>query len=77
MHIHEAINATDGRNPCIRRKSWAYPTDRPVSASVKILPTNSPDGCVILSVCTNDPQPRWAPTAVDLTADDWEVVSFL
>lgn len=73
MYIHEAILATNKQKPFIRRRSWAYLTSRPVH-SVKIQPTNSPDGCVIESVTKNSPRHGWQPMEGDLVADDWEPV---
>lgn len=73
MYIHEAIQATSIRQPYVRRRSWDYLTSEPVVA-VKIQPTNSPDGCVIVSTTEKKPRYGWQPTARDLVADDWEPV---
>ena len=73
MYIHEAIEATTIKKPYIRRRSWDYETTEPRIA-VKIQPTNSPDGCVIVSVTNKNPRCGWQPAARDLVADDWEPV---
>lgn len=73
MYIYEAVMSVTRKKPYIRRKSWDYPTDRP-TVSVKILPTNSPDGCVIKSVTEKITRHGWQPTASDLIADDWETI---
>lgn len=73
MRIHEAINDTTREKPCIRRKAWEYPTAKP-EVAVKILPTNSPDCCVVLGVANKNPRKGWQPTAEDLVAEDWETV---
>lgn len=74
MFIHEAILATTKDEPCITRKSWAYITNEPVSAVITILPTDTPDCCVIASKNGRIPCRGWQPAARDLIADDWETV---
>lgn len=74
VYIPEALRNTSRMKPYITRKSWAYPTENPTSAAIKILPTNSPDCCVIMSVSRGIPCRGWEPTAGDLMADDWEPV---
>lgn len=74
MNIVEAIEATTKEQPYITRESWGYPTDRPVPASVYVLPTNSPDCCIIKSSTNKEPRRGWQPTAGDLTANDWHPV---
>lgn len=75
MLIHEAIAATGKGARFIRRKSWSYPSLKmTIGGSVKICPTNSPDRCVVFSIARETPIACWAPTAEDLTADDWETV---
>lgn len=74
MLIHEAVLATNPEYPCIKRESWVrYSTTR--SGGIKIQPTNSPDGCIIESDVNEKRRPGWQPTAADLIADDWIVVS--
>lgn len=74
MYIHEAIQSRSPDKPYITRESWEYITDKPVAAAVKILPTDSPDGCVVESVSRKNPCRGWQPTAGDLMADDWKTV---
>ena len=47
MNICEAILARTDEKPYITRRAWDYITTKPVTASIKILPTNSPDSCTI------------------------------
>lgn len=72
MNIHEAIMARTHEKPYITRRDWGYITVNPVAVSIKILPTNSPDGCVVESVSAEGPRSGWQPTAGDLAAEDWE-----
>ena len=75
MYIQEAIRAMTMDRPYITRMAWARITSEPCSAAVKIQPTNSPDCCIVKSVAAKGPCRGWEPTAGDLAADDWEVVS--
>ena len=76
MNIHEAIMARTHEKPYITRRDWGYITVNPVAVSIKILPTNSPDGCVVESVSAEGPRSGWQPTAGDLAAEDWETVEY-
>ena len=70
MYIHEAINSTTRRKPFITRKAWLL-TDTEC-AIIRILPTNSPDCCLIVSdYSTRGASRGWQPRAEDLIADDW------
>lgn len=72
MDIVEAIRATTPSEPYITREAWACITPVPVSASVKIQPTDNPDGCIVLSwTGAHRGAPRWSPNKSDLLADDW------
>lgn len=75
MHIHEAIAQATPQRAYVRRKAWAYITDTPCSAAIKIQPTNSPDGCIVVSQSAENPRFGWQPREEDLAADDWETVS--
>lgn len=76
MYIHEAIKAMkEGRHPlpCIRRKCWPYSQlGIDDSTSVKIIPTNGPDLCIIHSKTVAGVRAGWQPCKDDLIADDWE-----
>ena len=73
MHIHEAIAATTAQKPYVTRRAGGYITDHPCSAPVKLLVSDSPNGCIIRSE-EDKPRCGWRPTAGDLVADDWESV---
>ena len=74
MYIHEAIMATNIKYPCITREAWARLSLVPYYDGIKLQPTNSPDGCIIMSDARDNPCNGWKPTAADLIADDWKVV---
>lgn len=71
MYIHEAIKARTADKPFVTRREWGDAFG--ARAGVKLLPTHSPDGMVVESRATKDPQRGWQPTAGDLVADDWFV----
>lgn len=64
MKIYIAIKATTEKRPFITRIAWA-------GLQIKILPTDSPDCCIISSLSGRNPRRGWQPTAEDLTAEDW------
>lgn len=74
MLIHEAIRSTTQEKPFIARKIWDYPTAARCQSAARILPTDSPDGCIVLTASRETPCPGWMPTAGDLLADDWHPV---
>lgn len=74
MYIHEAVAEALECNAYITRKSWSHVTNKPCDAAVKILPTDTPDGCIIESVTRKNPCYGWRPGAEDLTANDWIVL---
>ena len=74
MYIHEAIMATNIKYPCIARETWARLSLTPCGG-IKIQPTNSPDGCILISDARGGLLHGWQPTAADLIADDWKVVT--
>lgn len=70
MYIHEAIKATTESRPFITRKSWIV--DDSEKSMVKILPTSTPDCCIMVSDFSKmRPSRCWQPRKDDLTADDW------
>ena len=74
MFIHEAIKAPTTKKPFITRKAWMLnDIDR---AIIRILPTDTPDGCIMVSdYSSRGPCRGWQPRAEDLVADDWVVCS--
>lgn len=73
MRIDEAIKSVTSQTPFITRAAWMYLTSKPCSAPIKLQPTNSPDGGIVMSLggaCRG-----WQPRAEDLTADDWMLVT--
>ena len=71
MYIHEAIRARTSDMPFITRKSWTDDYGPYSHLSIKLLPTNTPDCCVIESKLSENPCRGWQPMAGDLLADDW------
>lgn len=75
MYLHEAIKARTADTPYIARANWRDEISPWKHLNIRILPTNSPDCCIILSHSRKQDFSRgWEPTAEDLTADDWIVV---
>lgn len=74
MNIYEAIKARTQREQYITRKTWMYPTSEPCTVPIKILPTNSPDLCVVESITKGKAGRLWTPSGEDLLANDWVVV---
>lgn len=73
MFIHEAILATTKEEPFITRQAWLYDMGRPVPPIITIMPTDTPDCCVIASRNGKIPCRGWQPAARDLIADDWMI----
>lgn len=75
MFVHEAIKARTEAKPFITRTAWKACSSRPSLGYVRILPTNTPDCCILFSSFSGKiPCRGWQPTAGDLAADDWEIV---
>lgn len=78
MNIFEAVKTRSEKNGLyITRKKWDYPYPserRDPEPAIKIMPTDSPDGCVIYGVNKQTPRRRWQPAAEDLIAEDWITV---
>lgn len=68
MLIHEAVNKAIETNNHITRE----PLKKYIPLWIK--PTNSAFGCIVGGNGKNS-VPRWSPTAEDLTATDWLVVT--
>lgn len=73
MYIHEAIIAAKKNNTFITRSAWDYKFYAGGSG-VKLEPTDSPDGCIVMSGTQEKARHGWQPIASDLIADDWELV---
>lgn len=50
MYIHEAIRARTAERPFITRKSWVDDYGSYSHLSVKLLPTDTPDCCVLETI---------------------------
>ena len=69
MNIVQAVELALKKGLFIRRKSTLF-------SSTRIKPTNTYDACLVLIDGEIKRQSRfWNPTADDLVADDWEVVT--
>lgn len=49
MRLHEALAERSRKEPYLTRAKWLYVTDHPATCAVKLNPTNSPDGCIVIS----------------------------
>lgn len=70
MKIYEAVKEALKKGNCIKRESirWEH---------IRILPTNSYDGCYIIHEQINGKTTSlrgWNPQTEDLLAEDWKVV---
>lgn len=72
MIIQEAIKARTADKPFIVRRIWMEEYGCLSDLGVKILPTDTPDYCIIQSKLSKVPSRGWQPSARDLVADDWE-----
>lgn len=72
MGIQEAVKHAVEKNGYIRRKDL---NNMGMWSDTLIRPTNSYDCCIILSKKENRQSRCWNPTADDLIADDWEVIT--
>lgn len=66
MKIDEAVKAAIETGRCIQRKSY-------VPAFGCLIPTNTPDGIIVIVPERGKTARWWHPTADDLIADDWEL----
>ncbi len=74
MFIHEAINARTADKPCITREAWKIFNSSVSMEGIRLLPTNTPDCCILFSNGRKIPSRGWQPKAEDLVADDWITV---
>lgn len=72
MNISEAIKARTIEKQYITRELWQ--AELWPASDLKVLPTNTPDCCVLISQASRGPCRGWQPQAEDLCADDWIVV---
>lgn len=73
MYIHEAVKLSEETGKSIYRKEWGN-TDK----GCVITPTNDMDCCTVRLILDGKEVSRcrcWNPTADDLIADDWEMVT--
>lgn len=73
MLIQDAIKARTADKPFIVRKRWQEEYGGYAWKGCKILPTSTPDYCLIMSGYSRNPCRGWEPSAEDLLADDWEI----
>lgn len=71
MYIHEAIKSTTDDKPYIVREQWDGEAGIWRHLNVKILATNTPECCFVVSASHYTPRSRWNPDKDDLIADDW------
>lgn len=72
MYINEAISNTSPDQQFITRDAWLI--DQSAEPSIWVLPTNTPDCCIIVSSYSkHGPCRCWQPAADDLAANDWTV----
>lgn len=74
MDIRTAILSRTADKPYITRKAWECITDHPCSACIRVLPTDGPDCCIMLSEYGRTPCRGWQPRREDLVADDWVLI---
>lgn len=75
MYINEAVEKAMEENGRIIRLSARKPES---DIHSEIIPTNSYDTCLITVLHSGKPRRtagRWNPTADDLMADDWTVIT--
>lgn len=73
MNIKEAIENTTEDKPYITREMWNGERGLWRGLDIKILPTNTPECCMVESATLSAPRSRWNPNKDDLTADDWTI----
>lgn len=76
MNIYEAMQACSVKCPFISRSIWRNVVSDEKCCSIKIQPTDTPEGCLFYGLSQKVPIPGWQPRKEDLLATDWIVVSF-
>lgn len=74
MNIQQAAREAVAERKHMTRSAWVHIMSKPCSAAFKLLPTNTPDCCIAVSVYESSPRKGWQPSAEDLMAEDWVVV---
>ena len=72
MTLLNALQARTARYPYLARRAWLATITRGPYESCFVQPTDTPDGCLLISNQTGRIAP-WNPSEADLLADDWEV----
>ena len=75
MNIAEAMRARTKEKPFLSRAKWRIILLDCPYRPIFIQPTNTPEFCLLYGPSQKAPQRGWQPTAEDLMAEDWEVIS--
>lgn len=76
MNIYEAVQACSVKYPFMTRAAWRKVVSTKIEDSVKIQPTETPEGCLFYGLSQKAPIPGWQPRKEDLLATDWMVVMY-
>lgn len=76
MNIYEAVQACSVRHPFMTRSAWLKLVGSEMENSVKIQPTDTPEGCLFYGLSQKAPIPGWQPRKEDLLATDWIVITY-
>lgn len=76
MNIYEAVQACSVRHPFMTRSAWLKLVVSEMEDSVKIQPTDTPEGCLFYGLSQKAPIPGWQPRKEDLLATDWIVITY-
>ena len=77
MNIIDAVRTAKLDRSYITRKAWDYPyrySGNWSASSIKLMPTDSPDGFVLHSANAPDKPGKWYPRMEDILAEDWFIV---
>ena len=72
MTLLNALQARTARHPYLARSAWLTTITLGPYESCFVQPTDTPDGCLLISNQTGRITP-WNPTEAGLLAEDWEV----
>ena len=76
MNIYEAAQACSVKYPFMTRATWRKVVSTEMEDSVKIQPTDTPEGCLFYGLSQKAPIAGWQPRKEDLLATDWMVVMY-